>query len=522
MTVNNEVGLPDAWDNDCRNKEVRVEVTVTPSTLQGNPDPETDDGQVWVEIPTTSVELWENKDKTDADITRTAKIEFPSEWAGESVSEKLRVFNPRDEGSNTMRCKIYFRKHATEGWTLKHHGFVGGIGGGNPYGTGKFWVYDFAELLDQVPYSAEFSNPTAQNVLKDVTEVLDEQTIATIDRQIVINDPNNNFRFDAEVAEYEGADQLVEAGIGLNNLLADVVNIGGQEINFLELTTPDGETVIDQIARKYGKKFFYRNRDSVGDAVKWVTDIMNAIWYFEPTETGVQLVVDAAGEQGSLSRRSFIQDRVSLSEVPDRVRNIGYSEITVLRNTALYEINPINTVIVRGEGDKSSTLDFLPFTDSETQSGEYPVATVRALSLYESAWINQNGDITAELSYEEKIDSNELGETIRAAEKTMRELLNEEGEGLIRIYGEPHIDPFDVVYANYVCGDEFVDAQPIEYEVEEIKHYAKGGESYKCECYCSLYVPEEEIVVDRQYTGMEDVDTGDFSAVEDEELEEIL
>ncbi len=501
-------GMPEAWHADCPTKQVKVEIGINPAIIYEAPDPNTITAErIWIEIPTTDVELRINKDGP-ADINRRAKILFPTEWAGESVVEKINAFEPENGDSNITYARIYFRDNPGDVWELKHHGFISGVGQSHQVGVSKMWVYDYAEFIDQVPITASWDRPTLSSVVTEVITTFNRETPARLVSNVL------HIGEDATMDDVAAEDLVY-----IDDVLGEDVLAAEQDAPGILSYIPD--------SGHYGPKSkdFYRNRHTLSDVMNWLADHLNAIWYIRPTFAGGQFVIDEAGTQGVLSRKLFVQDTIDEDERVD-FDDEGLSrgpDIRVIQNTALYEINPVNTVVVRGEGDTSRSLTS-PSTwlSGSEPSGSFPVATVRAEHLYESAQVGSGSEESAELAYFEPIDSNEIEDAIRVAKDIMRELIENEEEGRIRTFGRPEIEPYDVVESHFTCAERFpADIVPIHYEVEEVKHHASGSETYKCEIYVSIFVGENRIIIDQSETGMEDMDSGEFEEIGDDELEEI-
>ena len=503
-------GMPDSWDAPCDTKQVKVEIIVPPSVIYGSAEPNT----ITVEIPTTEVELWENKDGP-ADIMRIAKVLFPTEWEGESVVDKIPAFDPEDGSSNTSYARIYFKDEVDdeddedgdedEEWILKHYGFIGGVGQSHATGVSKMWIYDFAEMADHVPFGASFSDPTPGAILREVLGQLNDNTPARVVDEVLIVDADGN----------------------KNDL--DTTGLSDQTLQHIEMPLITTIGAIESVPIRPRSKNFMRNRDSIADAINWLATKLNAIWYFDPTPGGGRLVFDVAGKDGVLSRQIFYQDTLDDEHRAQNIDLQGISEgrdVRVIQNTALYEINPVNTVIVRGEHDRGVVQrvresDF-PLIGGSEPSGRFPVATVRASHIYEAAIVGSGSEDNAELAYLEEVDSDEIDEAIRVAKDTLRELIEDQAEGMIRTFGEPGIDPYDIIESHYTCAERYPDTVvPINYEVEEVKHYASGPKTYKCDIYVSIFIGENRISIDQAGTGMEDLQSGDFEEIGDDELERI-
>lgn len=519
--------LPDTWNCESPRKRVKVEIRV-----------DDEDGQNWIEIPTSNVELYVNKDGL-ADVTRTAKVEFPTVWSGTSVVDLIKSF---DAGGQFTFCRISFRHETSGRYVISHFGFISALGNTTQTGESKMWVFDMSEFIKGIPVSQAFQNPTIGFVLNTVSQIANENTPSQLVDPVVLA-PNSEGAFERQASDFveEAIDQsLIDEGAGLFNTLTDPAGINpftergygslardALQDAFTDFVIDSVEVVGDNgrvdVAASFSAtpvetfgdesnvnfsvfgfdfdvalsvtKRFQPNRDSLIDIMNWLAEKVGGLWYFEPTRNGVSLVLDV-----SPTRRPFIQNSVIQRELD--ADDTVYDHIRVIENTALFEINPVNTVIVRGELGKSvlgqRVPDYPVVGDILQPSKKFPLVKVRATPLYERALVGSGSQQKAELSAAIfETDDFTLEEAEKTAVAKMRAILEEETEGSITIFGNPKLRPYDRVDAYPTCAGQVseADIQPFQYEVEGVKHVKTAGDEYKTIVYVSILVDESEIEI---------------------------
>lgn len=456
-----EYGLPESWSKDAVQKKVKVELYVPAEKVGGPPNT-----MVWVEIPTTEVELWVNKNG-QADKNRIAKVKFPTMWdtneSGNptSVVNLFEAFRPEEGETNITYCRVKFRdaRDDSADWEVKHFGFIAAIGQSSKRGVSKAWVYDFSRFTDKLPVSVNFNRPTPEAVMETTSGIMNDETpIRLLDEAKLISPQGS-------VDDVEFSDTVLKT---LDLLL--VTTIG----------------TVQKIPVKPSAKTFYSNRSTVKDILDWLCTTLNAIWYFEPSEHGVTLVVDAAGDDGQHTRHTYSQPE---------------DDIRVIKNNAVYEIDAPNTVIVRGSRDDGLVSKVADFFDRNEITKRFPYVKVRATDLYESNRVAVGSEEKAELAYLADGDATDVDGAIREAEALMRELLEEESAGSIETYGKAAVECYDVVESHFTCAEDFPEdaISPLHYEVEEVKHHVKAGGVYRTKIYVSIFVGETRIEVVEAY-----------------------
>lgn len=443
--------IPTSWTCDSDGKGVKVEVY----------DPQHFDQ--WVEIPTTNVELYVNKSGV-ADIQRTAKVEFPTEWDGQPVIDLIQGFRPEAEGAFSF-ARISFREGFTTDnpWEVVHFGFVGGtIGKSGEPGVSRMWVYDMADLMGGMPVGVTFENILPSDVMGRVADRVNDTLPAyvTVDTEI------------------------------LEAFLAPFVTTG-----------PDGQEIPRPVAEQLPSKTFQNNRDTLLDIMTWVSSQTSANWYFAPHEDGVTLTLDADPQLTLFQQEELAEteeerrhrlDLEPWEETPEAT----IENVDIIDNEALFDIQPVNTVIVRGETDASSVQGEGVFEKVEDYIGdklvpsrEFPVVKVRAQNIYDRQGIELAPPI---------VESDDI--TISGAIQTAYAVLNEElsqpAEGEIIMYGEPTIAPDALIDALPTCNGkiESTEVPPIRYQVEEVKHIKKAGQPYKTEIRVSAFAKDIAII----------------------------
>lgn len=500
------VKTPQLWSTDCPQKRVKVEIRY----------PE-DGDYTWVEIPTAQVELHETKEGTP-DHHRTAKVVFPTEWGDVGGDDPLGLLNNVREivdpvvVEDIIMARVSFKNDNDE-YVLKHVGFVGGVGNVNVLES-KFWIYDFATMCQSVPFSESYNrDDTVEQVLSNIASAIEEDTPVPL-KGVVIQDGGTSFEYENLPTEFTDAVKTHNTWIDAIGNLPTVLGAVDQFVynyDTLQLSTDESE-VGESLATLpiftgdsifvYGKQF-QSNRHTIVDALEWVSEKTGAMWQFQPTidGEGVTLLVSLLPH-----RYTFIQD-----EVLDGVRNdtvtipnsedyTVFDDVRVLNNTALEQINPYNTVEIRGakselpvrrsvieEGretdDELGTEEF--FGQTNPPSDTYPYVKVRNEPLYQAAG-------QTELSKRFDSDASTIEQARGEAQRRLRELLNNPTEGSIELKGNPFVTPYDRIDAFEVCGD-FVETQPqpVAYEVHTVTHTQRYGRQYECSVDASIYTGED-------------------------------
>ena len=460
---------PDKWSTDCPEKEVKVELSISPSF-----DPRVEPGNITrsripVEIPTTDVSTYMDKNGP-ADINSAAHVECPIQWGGASIADIIAPFQVETQEGTMTFCRVYKRNRRNSNeWKLIHHGFISGVGGSGKQGRLRFWSHGFEELAQHIPFGHSFQNADPRAVARNTMINFQINTPVFVAEDSLILGPNSSreqvsmpddpemsinpdaFYFDAEVPD----SQLDSLQVEHREFLGGIPIVGDTVAGFF-YGDRDGYITPQE---------FLLERHTIVDALNWVCEVNNGIWYFEPLEHGTRLDIDFAGDNGELSRLEKSQDR---------------GDIKIIKNTALQETAPINTVIATSDVAK---------------------VEIRATNLWDRAItfardVPQGGDaeIMARLAHHIDIEAYSINETINKAKDRMRELTSKQGDGEIILYGDEDLQPHDIIAANYTCAEYIDDRfEELQWEIEEIHHLCEAGSMFKTRLYVSPKVLNEDI-----------------------------
>lgn len=480
--------VPSEWSCDSDIKKVRVEVKL---------------GENWIEIPTTSVETWIVKGQA-ASIQRSAKVEFPTSWAGMGVRDLIETYLPDEGEHGMMQARIQFQQQNGT-WVYVHNGWVNGIGQSGTTGISKFWIRDFAELLGGVPVTGTFNHPSVQEALGKIAELTQSRSSIPIDERVLLVPPESEEEF-AQLtdSDFDGVHFFFsESGTPMAAEFDDFLELGiatraiedtpSARIPIEEFSTGRFEVATVNTGRDLpvlgiDTKAFVRNRDTLLDMYKWFEKKTQCKLHFEPTGDGenVRLVADIVPE-----RRRFVQDEVLDSDLGPET---AHQPVTVLKNEALLEINPINTVHLRGQVS-SGLLDdaqdligdaIASLTGSAPPSDKFPMVKVQDPALVEAAGGVELASETIES------DATNLDTAEQEAIKALAEKLEGFSEGEVNLLGTPMMLPFDRLDAFETC-ERYVEFQqlPITYEIEEVKHTKRAGGFYETRVKVSIWANEQ-------------------------------
>lgn len=488
------------------------------------------DGDRWVRIPVTMCDLWINKDGP-ADISRTAKVKFPGEWDGESVTQYINGFQENEERleaqegdiinnlegafdvdidfrSRYDECRIWFWDEDLEKYQISHYGYVGGVGPASENGVMKMWVYDPSDLLKRIQVSKSWGQPSIEQVIDFILNGTDEQGKPVgINNRTVFNNVTPYINGGEDIPQTKTSD-VREEDTDAFVLTADIPLIGplrfpikgieGFLLNWLE------DNVTDPLLA--GHKRFQINRHTMVDMVEWFTSLIDARWHFEPTHEGPVLYIDATayvgGEgQGSYSKRTFVEREV-LTDFEEGILDgiNSFAPVTTLDNQALYDIKPFNTLYLYGEAAPAS---------QRMQQGNYNVAVETArrggsafpyVKVVYPPLVERAGGYEYSAAPIES-DKMYLEQARSEAIKEFRKHLAEETEGTITIKGEPHMLPYDHITTIPACEGTFpnVDLPPITYEVNSVKHSRAAEKRYTSELGVSMTFDESRLEVTAEY-----------------------
>lgn len=454
-------------------------------------DIQTDDE--WVRIPIVGIEQWINRDGPAA-VNRTSKVRFPLEWGSESIVSIVSGFFGQDDTDTNPSyqiARVFFYDELADTWVQTQLGYVGGIGPSDR-GIGKFWIYDPSDLLKGQYISQTWGEASLSETLQFAIDGTDAR--------------GEDVGIQGDIFDVPVNLQLL--GVGPDaTLLEDVLEI--ESIREVEFAGPTGIVyAIRDIAKWLGElrrdsdflfasqKRFQSNRHTMVDHLDWVCDQIDARWWFEPDANGLILVIDAGGESHQHQRQTFVDDV-----------DIDGTNVNILNNSALIDLKPFNTLKLAGEsseyherysgdnivtvGDDENSTDFLEAGSFGTSTEVYPYVEVVYQPLLERA----NGRTFTT----ERIDSPAKSLDALEAEgvKKLREHIAGDTEGSMELEGAPKLNPEDYLFARPVCDDTFtnVNMEPIQWEVNGIKHIRESGDRYTTEIGTSVAFNDEQVTV---------------------------
>lgn len=507
--------LTDANNNPPTEPEVKVDVK--------------DNGE-WVRIPVTYCDLHINKDGP-ADISRNAKVKFPVEWNGHDIIQYIDGFNeptsvePQFVGSvdeyqslSYDKCRIWFYDHELEAYQVAHYGYIGSVGSTSNTGEMKFIAYDPADILRRIPISKSFGEPTIKQIIEFVLRGEDNHGRPVGLEQRSVFDNIKTFiagyqpvREAKESVEQQNAvDEAIEEAVdGEFTIEGELPVVGALQLDVTDLVEDVYEAFTDDVLTEVlltGQKRFMRNRDNLADLMEWFASEIGGKWHMEPTPSGPLLFIDNTSgftnldREGSLSRRFFVDDELSgesqsWGEFEDKTE---FDSVDVIDNNALYDIKPINTLRLFGEGmprvmRERDASNVAPSTGIFTN--EFPAVKVTYPPLVRRAGGHEYAPPVVES------DKVELQQAEKEAVKQFREHLSESTEGSIEIRGEPHALPFDYIKTIPTCNDTYQNANttPITYEINSVRHVRAAEKPYTTELGVSLVFDESQLEIESEY-----------------------
>lgn len=539
--------FPDVWSCDSNNKRVAVEVRVptgeTNVTLSG-PFPIENPEYTWIEIPTTSVEQWIEKGKS-ADIQRTAKVRFPTEWGDDSATvthnsprKIIEQFSPTENQPYMLARVIWQSADGTR--IIGHLGWVGGVGPASDEGLSKMWIYDFAELLTGVPIGVTLENIDVAEAMDIIVNETNRNTPIPVANSVIVP-PNTEEEFAKTIDDYtspgQSGDRLIRFDgptvLSLASTDVDPDTIGSAYYSFADagLTSPraldnetfssvaQGEThsfqtefIGEQTNFDVGGESFTTNRHTLQDVYDWFERRTNASLFFTPQSDAVTLVADVVPERRLFADQNvieYIDDKFSniretvgdiadtelLDELPFDITGLstgdGYrphQNVRIIENDALYEMKPMNTLHLRGASRKGLFADQSSPDYNGSRSITYPSVKAVHPGLLEAS---DGYELAPEVV---ESDATTLEQAEFEAKKALREELSETSEGEIIMNGTPRILPFDRLDAFEQCGDDIKFEQvPVQYEVESVKHEKMADDIFKTRLQVSIWANDRTI-----------------------------
>jgi hypothetical protein len=509
----------------------------------------------WIEIPTTKVEQWVEKGDA-AQIQRTAKVTFPTEWGDDTAD--VRHASPRklieesgDVGVNPFIFARIWWQNQNGDWILGHFGWVGGIGSASTDGASKLWVYDFAELISGVPVGVTFSNASRRNAAERIAGLTNSNTPAPIS-ELFIFPPRTEEEF--AIADIRLRDQssdfitrLSNAEVDTDKLLSDpasgvrgaayftMESLDGPDRPILDPNSTDvvpreqvnaydsrilyqdeaadspsefRSGVANPVTAGIAVKSFKSNHDTLLDVWRWYEEKSDAKLHFEPLADSVALVSDIVPERRTWTQKEVAEASVERGEpLFDYLPNFdaedayeGHDTVSVIRNNALYEIKPLNTLQLRGSAPSGIIND----TKNKIKQGadnilkgsyqpkgkRYPVVKAQAPALVEAAeGVELSGEVV-------ESNTSSQAKAEQEARRKLADRLEEASEGEIVLGGSPRVMPFDAIDAFEVCSGEVTyEQQPVRYEVESIKHEVSVDDPFTSTAKVSVWANDDTIEI---------------------------
>ncbi|WP_408959548.1 hypothetical protein [Natrinema sp. 74] len=377
-----------------------------------------------VEIPVINKGV-ETQARVDGpmDINKISDVYFPVEWQGENIAKKIDAYAPNNGDTNVWEpVDVKLLDPTTGEYVTYHRGFSMAYGAGSKETLERrLRVGDPGMLLNNTPFTESYSRgATIGDILNDVIkkfnnhqDVFNVVDVAHIDERV----------FESDVRGGSGG--------GLN------ISLG------IDLTAQ----ALGDFFTGSGKKQFKSNRDTLQDAMDFITSRLNGEIYFTNSGTNpsdISLVYDED------RNREFHPKHTGNESGP-----------TVIKNNSLYEIQPINSVEVRGSTSRGVLDDLTDIIDND--GNEYPVATARHKRLYELAGSEYKPPI------KEPPNVNNISDAEDYARETLIKEIEGGGMGEIILYQFPHIEPHDLISSQPACGQNVAqNVEPITYSVEEV------------------------------------------------------
>lgn len=345
-----------------------------------------------------------------------------------------------------------------------HKGIVMGVGGG---GDGEVeWrlnVGDIGQLFSSIPMGESYdTDSTYFDVVRDAINTINGSIGGLFNEPIELLASGDNV-----------GDQAVDESI-IDDFVFPVLLGEGRLIQ--------GQQIADLLPGFAGEKEFDEEATSVQDVIDWLHSHLDGYFYIAPTEDSVALVY----EEDPTSTEFYATHIPEVGGIPQNRR------VTVRKNNALEEIQPINELTVRGEG---TTI---------TGDSPYPVVRLRHTPLYEMA-----GETSLTPGETLTPDIIDLEDAERYAKNTLKELIDDDaGDGEITMEPKPQLRPFNRVTAKPACAPTVeVDFDPKTYEVQEVVHEIAARHDqvsnqplYMTRCKVSIPVRKDDIeIVTKEY-----------------------
>lgn len=389
--------------------------------------------KIWVNntrIPVGDVDIYMRKEGP-LDVTRYVEGNFFSPFnIGGEPQDFTQVFNLIDgsESPDELRIEVYNEQQET--YFTEFHGIVTGVGnsGSDHEKEWQFRAQGPGLLLNKRSAAKTFKNGSVDGILGYVNNELED----IVGFDLEANPSVDQIAFDTNLGL-----NVIEGGIETLPLIQDYDFPGGS-------------------------KTFRSNKDTLDDIIGWLGKRSDSTFWFEPTNDGAVLVGTQRPTAGS-----HVAQHVDDDSDANRVK--------VLSNDALVELNPINTMIVRGKAN-ASLFQNTPFEIEEINvpdisNNEYNFAKARHVPLYERAGETEYIADTLTVS-----GAQSKQEVKNEARSLLKEKIDETTGGDMTTLLTAHIKPFDTIKAKPTCqGQVGENVEPIEYEISRVHHQIRAG-----------------------------------------------
>ncbi|MFC6990203.1 hypothetical protein ACFQJD_18615 [Haloplanus sp. GCM10025708] len=300
-------------------------------------------------------------------------------------------------------------------FTPVFRGWVGGIGGGED--SVQFTVNDVADVLEEIPASRRFTNPSPEIPLEYIASELEDAGVF----------PEVNVVGVESAAENQSYTSL--------NAASDVQSI-------------------DPEMGSLGRREFTRNRSTLLDVLRWIRNRGGPYRYWlRPSEDFETLEIVVAHIN-------------SLPEIGSEYDATGDGDVALLKNRALYQTQLRNSVVAVGAAKKSRSAQPL---DSQWTAESAPSRYVRVRAVYDDLVQRAGGEYA---SRQIQVDSASEREVKAAARSYLADLLSDsDGGGWMYSVLAPQLGPYDRIRA--LPADQAVidvDAEPLTWSINSVVH----------------------------------------------------
>lgn len=400
-------------------------------------------------------------------ITRFSEVYFPREWNNSNYAEAVQALDP--EKTNVYDpVDIQFRDYTNGEYHTVHRGFVMGVGGGARGDIERrMTVGDPGQLLSGMPINTHYdADTTFEDIFSDIKDRMKSGgVIPTVFDDVHIKQSTESAPDSDSLglqSLFQTSEEALPDGLAIYSLGITALSVLG---DFLTSDT----------------KEFTENKHTAADVLSWLDERLDGKFYFRPTE-GTQTEIDLVYDPDpglSFSARHLDQS--------------AGTDVTVYKNNALYEIQPVNQFTVIGSTDV--TYDYGTGSTAASTTSDYPVARAVHKRLFEAS------QATLEPPREHADSVTELAEAEQKARKGLRNELDTSSLGTIEMAPAPIVTPFSRVTSRPACGaNRSESVPPLEYEVESVVHQAQATDDnneryHATTVQCSIPTdPEEDIV----------------------------